>query len=235
MMEKYLISRFPPQRGGGAGGVEDFFPAVPNEGTMIFSGGSDHAPKFRRCCRTALGLFVLTQLLPRLAVGAPGRLQEPPVAVPVEPAAETRFTTGLAPSSALDTNSALIAATAIAFQIKGAQVMTVAPTGSMRPIFDEKAYVVVEPASFEDLRVGDIVTYLHPNLHQIVVHRILEQRGDSFWTKGDHNDRMDNVYVTRENYLMRVFAIIYARESTTGRTSHSGQATASKVAGRKAS
>jgi signal peptidase I len=70
----------------------------------------------------------------------------------------------------------------------------------------------MEPARFEDLKVGDVVTYRNPRYGLLVVHRILEKRGDKFWSKGDNNGRMDLVYITRENYGARVFGIIYANE-----------------------
>ena len=92
----------------------------------------------------------------------------------------------------------------------GTSLCTVMPTGSMKPFFDEKAILLVEHAKFEDLRVGDIVTYRHPQLGVPVSHRLVEQDGDKFWVKGDANGRVDNVYVTRENYISRVFAVIYS-------------------------
>lgn len=136
----------------------------------------------------------------------------PAEARPMEPLAESRHSRTIAPTSGMDADTALRVATAIAGQVKGARVMTISRTGSMRPILDGNAIIVVEPTAYDDLRVGDIITYEHPGLHQVIVHRILEKRGDTFWTKGDHNDRMDNVYVTRENYLMRVFAIVYSQD-----------------------
>ena len=136
----------------------------------------------------------------------------PAIAYPFDTGRETRETIKAAPSSALDARTAFITATAIASQIKGAKILMVAPTGSMRPMFDEKAYLVVEPAAFENLRIGDIITYVHPKVNGTVVHRIMEKHGDKFWTKGDFNGRMDNVYITRENYSMRVCAVVYGRE-----------------------
>ena len=139
---------------------------------------------------------------------------EPPVISPIEVGRETRATRDLSPHSSMSARSALAAAYAIAAQVRGAQVYTVMPTGSMRPMFDQKAFVVVEPASYDDLRVGDIITYIHPRLNTPVIHRIMEKDGDEFWTKGDHNARPDDVYVNRKNYRMRVFAVIYAREDS---------------------
>ncbi|MFT3829166.1 MAG: signal peptidase I [Opitutaceae bacterium] len=119
---------------------------------------------------------------------------------------------GIAPTSALDWASAMKVATAARYLVKGSSLLTVMPTGSMKPVFDERAILLTEAASFDDLKIGDIVTYKHPRYGMPVVHRILEKRGDKFWAKGDNNGRMDEVYITRKNYQGRVFGIIYARE-----------------------
>jgi signal peptidase I len=116
------------------------------------------------------------------------------------------------PSSTLEWANALKVATAARFMVPGASMLTVMPTGSMKPVFDERAILLMEPARFDDLKIGDIVTYKHPQYGLPVVHRILEKRGDKFWAKGDNNGRMDEVYITRQNYEARVFGIIYARE-----------------------
>jgi hypothetical protein len=94
----------------------------------------------------------------------------------------------------------------------GSSFCTVLPTGSMKPFFDEKAILLMEPAPFEDLKVGDIVTYRHPQLGLPVVHRLVLKDGNNFWAKGDANERMDNEYVNRENYLRRVYGVIYAKD-----------------------
>jgi hypothetical protein len=94
----------------------------------------------------------------------------------------------------------------------GSSYCTVLPTGSMRPFFDEKAVLLMENVPFEDLKVGDIVTYRHPSLGIPVVHRLVIKDRDKFWAKGDANEHMDNVYVTRENYLRRVYGMIYSKE-----------------------
>jgi signal peptidase I len=162
------------------------------------------------------GVFLLAGLVgPAVAVHAdPVVSATPAMAYPFDAGRETRETAKAAPSSTLDSRAAFITATSIAAQIKGARVMTVAATGSMRPMFDEKAYLVVEPASFENLQIGDVVTYVHPKVAGTVVHRIVEKRGDRFWTKGDFNSHMDSVYVTRENYSMRVCAVVYGRDDS---------------------
>jgi len=126
----------------------------------------------------------------------------------------TRHTQSCAPSSNLEWANALRVATAARFMVQGSSMLTVMPTGSMKPVFDERAILLMEPAKFDDLKIGDIVTYKHPRYGMPVVHRIQEKRGDKFWAKGDNNGRMDEVYITRQNYEARVFGIIYAREAS---------------------
>ena len=116
------------------------------------------------------------------------------------------------PSSTLDWPSALRAAKAATLMVEGSDLMTVMPTGSMEPMFNERAILLMEPAPFDDLKVGDVVTYKSTRHGMMVVHRIVEKHGDKFWAKGDGNGRMDRVYITRGNYGERVFGIIYARE-----------------------
>ena len=155
------------------------------------------------------GLLVVAARGGDAALGGPA-----PAVYPIEVGSETRFTSTKSPHSALSAESALLAARTIAAQIKGAEVRTVMPTGSMRPIFDQRAFIVVEPTPFDDLAVGDIITYVHPRLQMPIVHRILEKTNRGYWTKGDSNSRPDDVYVTPANYLKRVVAIIYAREDS---------------------
>lgn len=151
-----------------------------------------------------------------------------PVATPVEVGRETRLTRVEAPRSKLSPRAALAAARAVAAQVPGAKVSTVMPSGSMRPMFNERAFLVAEPVRYEDLDVGDIVTFWHPKQQRVIVHRILEKRSAGYWTKGDFNDRPDDMYVKPEHQVMRVFAIIYAREDGNATTRTAG-ATASST------
>lgn len=122
------------------------------------------------------------------------------------------FPNTMAPSSGLSRDSAGRAAMAARLMVSGGGALNVLPTGSMRPTFDQNAILLTEPAHFEDIRVGDIVTFKHPSYPVPVVHRVLGKRGERLWSKGDANGRMDDVYITRENSDRRVFGIIYGRE-----------------------
>jgi signal peptidase I len=119
------------------------------------------------------------------------------------------------PSSTLDWFQALKVATVARLMVKGASQSAVMPSGSMEPVFNQRAILVLEAAKFDDLKVGDIVTYRHPSYGLLVVHRIIEKRGNRFWAKGDSNDHMDTAYITRENFVARVYCIVYASESAT--------------------
>ena len=167
----------------------------------------------RSVCRRAAVLFLIFCGVVTLRADLSG-LGSPPSAMAISFGRETRRTLQEAPQSALDATRALAAANAIASYVPGARVYAVGATGSMRPVFSEKAFLVVEPAPYEQLKIGDIIIYRHPQFQSPVVHRILEKHADGYWTKGDYCDRPDNVYVTPENYVMRVFAIIYAREDS---------------------
>lgn len=163
----------------------------------------------------------LANLLQKTPTTAPQKQAAQVTAVmpsPVAPRAagsDTQARPDAAPSSSLPVTRALSVATAAQYLVPGATVLTVRPTGSMRPVFDERAVLLTEPAAFDDLKVGDIVTYRHPDHGMPIVHRIAEKHGDRFWTKGDGNARMDDVYVTRDNYQGRVFGIVYAAETPT--------------------
>ena len=85
------------------------------------------------------------------------------------------------------------------------------PTGSMKPSFSEKVLLLTESARFDDLRVGDIVTYKNSWIGGTVVHRLIRKDSNRFWVKGDANDRADGIYVTRDNYINRVFGMIYTQ------------------------
>jgi signal peptidase I len=130
----------------------------------------------------------------------------------------------IAAAYSIDSNSAAVAATSslsasdaqkvanlICAVRPGTSVCNVLPTGSMKPSFSEKVLLLTEQARFDDLRVGDIVTYKNLWIGGAVVHRLIRKDGERFWVKGDANDHADGVYVTRDNYINRVFGMIYTR------------------------
>ena len=131
---------------------------------------------------------------------------------------ETRRTSRVAPGSKISPRQAELAAAQLRRAVPGTLVYAVKPTGSMRPLFDGNCLLLTEPAPFKDLDVGDIVVFLHSRTGNHIVHRILERRSGGFWTKGDHNGRMDDEMVTPQNYIARIYGIIYTELNTQNQT-----------------
>jgi hypothetical protein len=160
--------------------------------------------------------FTLLVAVATMAVPMSANLPEPAGAAAPQPIAlalnsrPTHYSENLSPSSQLTREQALVLAIALAsMNGKDIVVATVAPTGSMRPYFDENALLLLEAVPFTELKLGDVVTFGHPRLHVEVVHRLLEKRGAAFWSKGDHNNAMDDILVTPENYHRRLVGVIY--------------------------
>ncbi len=130
---------------------------------------------------------------------------------PVRAAVNTkRLSLEVAPTSGVTRDEAFMMAINVAAGTGRDIVMSrVAATGSMKPYFDENSMLLLEAAPFESLKIGDVVTYFHPDLKIVVAHRLVEKRGEKFWSRGDHNPGMDNVYVTRDNYQRRLVGVIY--------------------------
>ena len=126
-----------------------------------------------------------------------------------------------APSSSLPANDARNAAKAVALLVNG-QVCAVAPTGSMRPTFDERAVVVTEPVRLADVRVGDIVVRRDAGL--LIVHRVVRVEGRQLVTRGDANPADDPGFVGGAQLAGRVVAIIYGRSSASSISSISTSA-----------
>lgn len=67
---------------------------------------------------------------------------------------------------------------------------------------------------YDDYKVNDIVTYNVDNEY-LVTHRIIERNGNSFITKGDNNNAIDDKSVSRENiegkviYKFKLLKLLY--------------------------
>jgi signal peptidase I len=131
------------------------------------------------------------------AVASAGRSRETPVSALA------------APTSSVSPVVAQFVAAQIAPKIEGTEVFSVVPSGSMRPAFDDNTVLLTEPAPFDALQVGDIVVFRHSGTGARVVHRIIQRRRGGYWTKGDRNVKMDDELVTEENYIGRVYGILY--------------------------
>ncbi len=130
---------------------------------------------------------------------------------------ESRVTSRVSPGSTISSRQAALAAAQLKRAVPGTLVYSVKPTGSMRPLFDGNCLLLTEPAPFSELEVGDIVVFRHSRTGDHIVHRILERRSNGFWTKGDHNGRMDDEIVTTQNYIARIYGIIYTERNNQNR------------------
>lgn len=78
-------------------------------------------------------------------------------------------------------------------------------TGSMEPEYPVGAMVVVEPVSFEQLNVGDVITFAKDS-NTVVTHRIVEidREQQLIITKGDNNNVRDSSPTSYKNVVGRV-------------------------------
>ncbi len=78
---------------------------------------------------------------------------------------------------------------------------------SMRPTIIAGDILILDKPDLSLIKEGDIVAY-RSNNDAIVVHRVVEVRGDILITKGDNNMNNDGGSVSRDNYSGRVIYII---------------------------
>lgn len=82
-------------------------------------------------------------------------------------------------------------------RVSGSYTYTVL-TSSMAPAYSPGTFLVVRPAPFESLRVGDVITYqIESGRPDVITHRIVAvsstQKGErTFITKGDNNSLEDD-------------------------------------------
>ena len=72
-------------------------------------------------------------------------------------------------------------------------------SNSMIPEFKVGDIAVTYKKDFNNLEVGDVITYLNDN--KIIIHRIIDIEKDYIVTKGDNNSSADNVQINKQNYL----------------------------------
>jgi signal peptidase len=110
---------------------------------------------------------------------------------------------------------ALAAAVAVVPAVTGGKALTVL-SGSMEPAFQPGDMIVVAGVKQpDDLKVGDIVTYLpKPGSPELITHRIIGKGFDSdgraqFTTQGDNNDAPDPTVAAQQIRGKYLFHIPY--------------------------
>lgn len=80
----------------------------------------------------------------------------------------------------------------IALKMSGFQLFTVM-SGSMEPVLPVGSVVLVEPTSYNDIKVGDDVTFVVGEEKVVVTHRVIEKNDENqtVTTKGVANDVPD--------------------------------------------
>jgi signal peptidase I len=101
----------------------------------------------------------------------------------------------------------------IVINLEGAQWARFADTNSMDPVLDNGANAIqVQPASMDEIEVGDIISYRHSS-GKTIIHRVIEKNVDGQgWyviAKGDNNPLADPDKVRFEQISRVVVAIIY--------------------------
>ncbi len=90
-------------------------------------------------------------------------------------------------------------------QVGGRAGYIVITGNSMEPTFYAGDLAVIRRApSYE---VGDVVAYRHPEIG-IVIHRIVERRGDRFVFQGDNNDFRDGYKPTEDELIGELWFVV---------------------------
>lgn len=87
-------------------------------------------------------------------------------------------------------------------------------SGSMEPTYGVGSIIYYKAASFEEIQVGDPITFQNGEEGVMVTHRVVEKHGDrmSFETEGDANGSRDPGEVPYDNVVGKasLFCIPYA-------------------------
>ena len=73
-------------------------------------------------------------------------------------------------------------------------------TGSMEPTLKVRGLVVIKEVPYEDIKEGDIISFVPEAIGRSVCHRVMEITADGFITKGDNNFKEDMVKVKQDEY-----------------------------------
>lgn len=101
----------------------------------------------------------------------------------------------------------LVLIVAIAVLLAGVRIFGFTPyavlSGSMTPVYRIGDLVYVKETDFEDIEIGDVITFVADSNLTVVTHRVTEIDEDnlSFTTKGDANSSEDASPVAYENVL----------------------------------
>lgn len=75
-------------------------------------------------------------------------------------------------------------------------------SNSMVPEFMAGDIAITYTTDFDEIQVGDIITYLDDG--NIIIHRVISKTDSYIKTKGDNNPTEDVVLIDRQNYMGKV-------------------------------
>jgi len=77
-------------------------------------------------------------------------------------------------------------------------------TGSMEPTLKVRGIVLVKEVPYEEIKEGDIISFIPTLIGQSVCHRVIEVTPEGFVTKGDNNYTADMSVATKDEYKGKV-------------------------------
>jgi len=105
----------------------------------------------------------------------------------------------------------------IHIQISDCWVTTLLPTGSMEPGLNEKYFLLVKKMEWKSVKVGDVIIFRIPRPYiykgqafNTMCHRVVQKSSEGTFvlTKGDHNDIMDSILISEDDYIGTVVGSI---------------------------
>ena len=102
----------------------------------------------------------------------------------------------------------------VVINVKNPVIAKFTPTRSMDPVLDSDSNAIeIIPESYEDIQIGDIVSYHSEITNSVVVHRVVnigyDSNGIYFTFKGDNNKSNDPERVRFEQIKRIVVGILY--------------------------
>jgi signal peptidase I len=77
---------------------------------------------------------------------------------------------------------------------------------SMSPFIKDGDVITVSPQTNNSIRSGDVVAFIRPRMKTLVIHRVVEKRGEYFHIKGDNTLDSDEL-IPATNILGRVIRV----------------------------
>ena len=81
------------------------------------------------------------------------------------------------------------------------------PTESMMPVIHPGDFVIGVPVDYENVQVGDIVTYKSKSNGITICHRVIERTGEGLVFQGDNNNVADEEIVGEREIGYRIISI----------------------------